>query len=191
MPIVARTVSRLTGRLPLRHIDPDRAIALGAAVASGIKARDAKLDEVILTDVCPYTLGIDVAKRDAAGVAHEGYLLPVINRNSTVPISREEEIWPLTDDQTKLRYDVYQGENPIAAKNVKLGAMVVDLPKNATRQERGTLVRFTYDVNGILQVEVTTAARLAEFIFDQGQATVDRPADVRAWLESITYKPQY
>lgn len=155
MPLVARAVTRLTGRLPLRHVDPDRAIALGAAIAAGMKARDAKLDEVILTDVCPYTLGTDIAKRDSAGVAHHGFLLPIINRNSTVPVSREEGIWPLTDEQTRLTFNIYQGEHPVAENNVKLGQLTVDLPRGGTREERGTRVRFTYDVNGILQVEVT------------------------------------
>lgn len=155
MPLVARTVSRLLGRLPLRHIDPDRTIALGAAVASGMKARNAKLDEVILTDVCPYTLGTDVTKWDSAGRRHDGYLLPIITRNSVVPVSREEELWPVAEDQTEMHYNIYQGENPIAEKNVKLGELCVALPPDAKGAERGTLVRFTYDVNGILQVEVT------------------------------------
>ncbi|MBP6751031.1 MAG: molecular chaperone HscC, partial [Xanthomonadaceae bacterium] len=60
MPLISRLVSRMFGRLPLRHINPDHAIALGATVAAGLKTRDAKLEEIILTDVCPYTLGTEV-----------------------------------------------------------------------------------------------------------------------------------
>ena len=186
MPLVARTVSRLVGRLPLRHVDPDCAIALGTAVASGMKARHAKLEEVILTDVCPHTLGIDVAKRDSSGVAHEGFLLPVIDRNSTVPVSREHEIWPIADEQTKLEFNIYQGEHPVAAKNVKLGELTVDLPLGATRQERGTIVRFTYDVNGILQVEVTikkTGLR-HELVLQQNPGSLTRE-EVARRLEAL------
>ena len=158
MPLVARTVSRLLGRLPLRHVNPDQAIALGAAIASGMKARNAKLEEVILTDVCPYTLGTDVVKRDSSGGFHVGYLLPIIQRNSAVPVSRENEIWPVTDDQTQLEINIFQGENPVAAKNVKLGSLMVPLPPGNDRTERGVIVRFTYDINGILQVDVTVKA---------------------------------
>jgi molecular chaperone HscC len=158
MPLVARTVSRLLGRLPLRHVNPDQAIALGAVVASGMKARNAKLEEVILTDVCPYTLGTDVVKRDSSGGFHVGYLLPIIQRNSAVPVSRENEIWPVTDDQTHLEFNIFQGENPVAAKNVKLGSLMVPLPPGKDRTERGAIVRFTYDINGILQVDVTMKA---------------------------------
>ena len=138
MPLVSRTVSRLLGRLPLRHVNPDRAIALGAVVASGMKSRNAKLDEVILTDVCPYTLGTDVVRWDSAGNRHDGFLLPIINRNSTVPISREEELWPVHDEQTEMVYEIYQGENPIADKNVKLGELRVPLPREAKGHERST-----------------------------------------------------
>ncbi|MCX8253326.1 MAG: Hsp70 family protein [Beijerinckiaceae bacterium] len=194
MPLVSRAVSRLTGRLPLRHIDPDRAIALGAAVAAGMKARDAKLEEIILTDVCPYTLGTDVAKRDQNGTAHLGFLLPIINRNSTVPISREETIWPLTDDQTQLAFNIYQGEHPIADKNVKLGELTVDLARPGPRQERGATIRFTYDVNGILQVEVTVAktGKRHELILEQrpGVLTKAEIAERLAALASLKVHPR-
>lgn len=186
MPLVSRTVSRLLGRLPLRHVNPDRAIALGAVVASGMKSRNAKLDEVILTDVCPYTLGTDVVRWDSSGNRHDGFLLPIINRNSTVPISREEELWPVHDDQTEMVYEIYQGENPIADKNVKLGELRVPLPHDAKGHERSTIVRFTYDVNGILQVEVTVkkTGERHELILEQNPGVLSKE-DIQTRLAAL------
>lgn len=186
MPLVARTISRLLGRLPLRHVNPDRAIALGAVVASGMKARNAKLDELILTDVCPYTLGTDVVKWDSSGQMHDGFLLPIINRNSTVPVSREKELWPVNDEQTHLVYNIYQGESPVADRNVKLGELRVALPPAAKGVDRGTIVRFTYDVNGILQVEVIVkkTGERHELILEQNPGVLSK-AEIQDRLAAL------
>lgn len=174
MSLVARTVSRMFGRLPLRHVNPDQAIALGAAVASGLKKRDVRLEEVILTDVCPYTLGTEVSKPDHNGNPQRGFFHPIIQRNSTVPISREDVFWPITETQNLIRIEVYQGENPLVAKNIKLGEVSAPIP---SRGDRSVRVRFTYDVNGILQVEVTVEGTGAkhELILEQN------PGVLSAW----------
>jgi molecular chaperone HscC len=158
MPLVARLVSRMFGRLPLRHVNPDQAIALGACVAAGLKSRDAKLEEIILTDVCPYTLGTQIARRDHNGQVHTGYFHPIILRNSTVPVSREDQFYPMNEQQQKLVIDIYQGENPLVVNNIKLGEISMDLDKRRGSDGNGVTVRFTYDINGLLQVEVTEHA---------------------------------
>lgn len=169
MPLVARLVSRMFGRLPLRHINPDQAIALGASVAAGLKSRNAKLDEIILTDVCPYTLGTQVGHRDPNGQIHNGYFHPIILRNSTVPISREDVFYPMHEQQHQLTIDIFQGENPLVANNIKLGEITLDLDKRRRHNENGVTVRFTYDINGLLQVEVTEHAtqRRHELLLEQ------------------------
>jgi molecular chaperone HscC len=188
MPLVARMVTRLTGKLPLRHVDPDQAIALGAVIASGLKARDIALEEVILTDVCPYTLGTDVVRRDSQGQVHTGYLLPIIQRNSSVPISREEEIWPIAEDQTAIHFGIFQGENPIADKNVKLGELRVAIPPGKKREDRGVLLRYTYDVNGILQVTATVKAtgEKHEMVLEQRPGALSAEA-IRERLAAIAH----
>jgi len=183
MPLVARLVSRMFGRLPLRHVNPDQAIALGASVAAGLKSRDAKLDEVILTDVCPYTLGTQIARRDPNGQIHNGYFHPIILRNSTVPISREDLFYPMNDQQHQLTIDIYQGENPLVANNIKLGEITLDLDKRRRSDENGVTVRFTYDINGLLQVEVTEHAtqRRHELLLEQNPGLL-LPEEIRARL---------
>jgi len=186
MPLVARLVSRMFGRLPLRHVNPDQAIALGASVAAGMKSRDAKLEEIILTDVCPYTLGTQIGRRDHNGQIHNGYFHPIILRNSTVPVSREDQFYPMHEQQQKLTIDIYQGENPLVANNIKLGEISMDLDKRRGNDENGVTVRFTYDINGLLQVEVTEHAtqRRHELLLEQNPGLMT-PEEIRARLAAL------
>jgi len=194
MPLVARTVSRMFGRLPLRHVNPDQAIALGACVAAGLKARDQRLDEVILTDVCPYTLGTEVARRDEQGRPQTGFFAPIIHRNSTVPVSREETFWPISERQQQLSLAVYQGENPLVEKNIKLGELLVALDPALSVEQNAVTMRFTYDINGVLQVEARMHAsdRRYELLLEQNPGVLD-PQQIRerlAALESIKTHPR-
>ncbi len=186
MPLVARLVSRMFGRLPLRHVNPDQAIALGASVAAGLKSRNAKLDEIILTDVCPYTLGTQIGRRDPNGQVHDGYFHPIILRNSTVPISREDVFYPMHEQQQQLTIDIFQGENPLVANNIKLGEITLDLDKRRSHNENGVTVRFTYDINGLLQVEVTEHAtqRRHELLLEQNPGLLT-PEEIRTRLAAL------
>jgi molecular chaperone HscC len=186
MPLVARLVSRMFGRLPLRHVNPDQAIGLGACVASGLKSRNAKLEEIILTDVCPFTLGTQIARRDDNGQIHNGFFHPIILRNSTVPVSREDQFYPVHEKQEKLTIDIYQGENPLVANNIKLGEISMALDKRRGTDDNGVTVRFTYDINGLLQVEVTEHAtkRRHELLLEQNPGLLS-PEEIRARLAAL------
>lgn len=157
MPMVARMVTRMFGRLPLRHLHPDQAIALGCCVMAGIKARDQAFREIVVTDVCPYTLGVEVSEDVGHGRQIEGIYSPIIERNSVVPVSRVERYWPATDSQRLVRLRIYQGESPGVVNNVHLGDLEVAL-KPGPRSDNPIDVRFTYDVNGLLEVEATLVA---------------------------------
>lgn len=174
MPMVVQMVTRMLGRLPLRHVNPDHAIALGAACAAGLRARHQKLKEVVLTDVCPYTLGTEVGRELGNGKIDSGYFHPIITRNQPVPISREDVFYPLTDQQTVLALGVYQGESPYVCNNIKLGELEIPLGKVVAGQTRGARVRFTYDVSGILQVEAwdLLTDKRYELVLQQGDNTM-------------------
>ncbi|MBB4129924.1 molecular chaperone HscC [Xanthomonas sp. 3075] len=176
MPMISRLATRMLGRLPLRHVNPDYAIALGAVVAAGLKSRDETLREVVLTDVCPYTLGTQVARHGADGQLRGGYFHPIIPRNSVVPVSREDRFHPMHEEQSQLMIDVYQGENPMVDKNIKLGELRVALDPKRPRHEQSVLTRFTYDVDGLLQVEVIEDAtgKRHELILEQNPGLLDR-----------------
>jgi molecular chaperone HscC len=174
MPMVVQMVTRMMGRLPLRHVNPDHAIALGAACAAGLRARHQKLKEVVLTDVCPYTLGTEVGRELHNGKIDSGYFHPIITRNQPVPISREDVFYPVTDQQTMLALGVYQGESPYVRNNIKLGELSVPMGKVVAGQTRGARVRFTYDVSGILQVEAwdLITGKRYELVLQQGETAM-------------------
>ncbi|MFM0055853.1 molecular chaperone HscC [Paraburkholderia phytofirmans] len=154
MPMVRKLVSKMFGRLPAGHLNPDEVVALGAAVQAGLVGRDAGLDEMVLTDVAPYSLGIDTAMQVGPAQFVPGHFLPIIERNTIVPVSRMQRIFTVRDRQQMLSIKVFQGEARLTTDNVALGEFTLDVPLKAAG-EAGADVRFTYDINGVLEVEAT------------------------------------
>ncbi len=153
MPIVRRAVTKMFGRFPAAHVNPDEAVALGAAVQAGLKARDSALKEVVLTDVCPYTLGVDTGERLPNGAVRSGIFAPIIERNTVIPASREQAFSALDALQNLVEFKVYQGESPNCRDNIELGKIQIPVPKGRAN-EVSILCRFTYDINGLLEVDV-------------------------------------
>lgn len=149
MPAVQQMVATLFGRLPYRHLDPDTLVALGAATQAACKARDGAVEELILTDVCPYTLGIETMR----GKGIEGAFSPIIERNTIIPTSRVERYYTTHPRQEKIRIAVYQGERPWVRDNILIDAFDVTLMPTEHMQQLD--VRFSYDINGLLEVDVT------------------------------------
>lgn len=154
MPLVRSAVTKMFGRLPYSNINPDEAVALGAAVQAALKERNQALNEIILTDVCPYSLGISVVKCISADKLEEGYFSPIIERNTPIPVSRIERFFTVTDNQKQIQVEIYQGESRRVDGNIKLGELNVKVQPGPVG-EQSIDVRFTYDINGILEVEVT------------------------------------
>jgi molecular chaperone HscC len=154
MPIVRKAVTRMFGRFPNATVHPDHAVALGAAVQAGLKARDADLEEIRLTDVCPFTLGIDIGERDARGNVRVGIFSPIIDRNTVIPASRMQVYSTMSDNQKVIEVGIYQGEARDVASNVKLGALKVPVPPKPAGMV-SIECRFTYDTSGLLEVDVT------------------------------------
>ncbi len=157
MPMISRMVTRMFGRLPLRHLNPDEVVARGTCVMTGMKNRDEAFREIVMTDVCPYTLGIEVSRTDERKRVHNGLFSPIIERNTVIPASREKRYVPTTDYQKQLLLRIYQGEAPRVSNNVYLGQLSVPLPPKRA-EETPVDVRFTYDVNGLLEVEAIAVA---------------------------------
>ncbi|WP_166219855.1 molecular chaperone HscC [Pseudomonas atagonensis] len=149
MQAVQQMVATLFGRLPYRHLDPDTIVALGAATQAACKARDGAVEELILTDVCPYTLGIET--RHGKGI--EGAFSPIIERNTIIPTSRVERYYTTHPQQKAIRIGVYQGERPWVRDNILIDAFDVTL--TPTEHVQTLDVRFSYDINGLLEVDVT------------------------------------
>jgi molecular chaperone HscC len=152
MPLVRRAVARMFGRFPNASINPDEAVALGAAVQAGLKARDAALAEVVLTDVCPYSLGVDTSRPLPGGGFEDGIFSPIIERNTAVPVSRVSRYATLQANQPKVVFGIYQGEARMVADNVRIGQIEVAMPRGPAGQPVDC--RFTYDINGLLEVDI-------------------------------------
>jgi molecular chaperone HscC len=155
MPIVRKLVTRMFGRFPATTLNPDEVVALGVAVQAGLKMDDSALDEIVMTDVCPYTLGIATSHRLNGSDLVGGFYLPIIERNTIVPASRSQDVVTTFDNQTKLKIDVYQGEARMVKDNIPLGTFSVPIPPGQPAGKAGANIRFTYDVNGLLEVEAT------------------------------------
>lgn len=157
MPLIKSVVSKMFGRMPYTHIHPDQTVALGTAIQVALKERDKTLEEVILTDVCPYTLGTHVVEDLGNGKTESGYFFPIIERNTPIPVSRVEQLYTVQDNQKVLNVEVYQGESRKVANNIKLGELSIQVPP-APAGTQAINVRYTYDINGILEVEVVSKA---------------------------------
>ncbi|QMW23748.1 Hsp70 family protein [Sandaracinobacteroides saxicola] len=154
MPVVRRAVAKMFGRFPNSSVNPDEAVALGAAVQAGLKARDAALREVVLTDVAPFSLGIEISERRPDGSEEAGLFSPIIERNTVIPASRVQGYQTTHPQQRHVDLKVYQGEARRVIDNVELGSMRIPVPPSRD----GGLVpfecRFSYDINGLLEVDV-------------------------------------
>lgn len=152
MPAVRGYVSRALGMDPASGSPPDTAVALGAGVCAGMKARAADLRELVLTDVCPFTLGIDIHN---FADPSQPLMSPIIERNSILPSSKVQNYCTVRDNQTALEINVYQGEHRYTRDNTLLGSINLRVPA-APKGEQKIDVRFTYDINGILEVDVAS-----------------------------------
>jgi molecular chaperone HscC len=152
MPLVRKLAAGLFGRFPSISLDPDQVVAHGAAIQAALKARSAALEEVVLTDVCPYTLGIETSNQYGSHI-ESGHYLPLIERNSSVPVSRVKSVFTLYDDQTRVLLKIYQGESRLVKDNIELGQLEIAVPKRKAG-EVSLDVRFTYDNNGLLEAQV-------------------------------------
>jgi len=156
MPLVVRRVTEMLGKDPRRRLNPDEVVALGAAVQAGLVGKAEAVEELVVTDVAPFTLGIAISK-ELGGDLRDGYFDPVIDRNTTIPVSRVKRYSTVHPNQTILMVRVYQGESRRVDDNLFLGEFEVrGIPAGPANQPVD--VRFTYDLNGVLEVEATIVA---------------------------------
>jgi molecular chaperone DnaK len=141
MPAVLEKVKGLFGREPNRNVNPDEAVALGAAIQAGILVGD--VSDIVLLDVTPLTLGLETLG---------SVLTELIPRNTTIPTRKNETFTTAADGQTSVDIHVLQGERPMAADNKSIGRFMLDGVLPAPRGIPQIAVMFDIDANGILSV---------------------------------------
>lgn len=192
MPVIKNFVGKMMRRLPEVGLNPDHVVALGAAVQAGLVGKNAALGDVVMTDVSAFSLGIDVAKGQGASLK-AGYFLPIIERNSVVPISREEVVNTIEKGQTQLQMSIYQGESPRVENNICQGELTIGVPRNMKEHENVS-VRFSYDVSGLLEVDVIVLStqKSANLLITElaGTLTDAEIADQRKRLAKLESHPR-
>jgi molecular chaperone DnaK len=147
VPLIQKKVKEIFGREPNKSVNPDEAVAIGAAIQGGILQGEVK--DVLLLDVTPLSLGIETL----GGIATK-----IIPRNTTIPTSKSQIFSTATDNQTSVEIHVVQGEREMAADNKSLGKFILDGIPPAPRGIPQIEVTFDIDANGILNVKAVDKA---------------------------------
>ncbi len=151
MPVVSLYLQTQLKRKPGMVASPDEVVAMGVGIYAGIKERKQDIKDLVLTDICPFTLGTNVVNY----VDDDNPIMSaVIERNSVLPCSKTDWYTNACDNQTKIVVGIYQGEAFYCNDNLRLGAIEMDI-KPVKKGQTRLRVCFTYDINGILEVEVT------------------------------------
>lgn len=184
IPAVRKLVTKLFGRFPSTSIQPDEAIVRGACVQAGLKAKDQTLKEVVLTDVCPFSLGI--------AVGENGQFDPIIERNTIIPASKVNSYQTMRVGQRQIDVKIYQGEHRLCQENIALGVLEVHLPPSP--ETLSIDVRFSYNPNGILDVDVhvpATGENLQKVVINhQSVMTPDQIEFARKELANLKIHPR-
>jgi molecular chaperone DnaK len=181
MPLVGKLVKDIFAREPNRSVNPDEVVALGAAIQGGILAGDENLNEVLLLDVTPLSLGIETLG---------GVFTKLIERNTTIPTTKKETFSTAADQQTSVEIKVYQGEREMARDNRLLGSFLLEGMPPAPRGVPQIEVSFDIDANGILNVSakdlgtskeknirITSSSGLSEAEVDKMRADAEAHAE--------------
>ena len=142
MPAVVELIEKFTHKKPYKNINPDEAVAVGAAIQAGIVSGDIK--DILLLDVIPLTLGIETLG---------GVSTPLIERNTTIPTKKSQIFSTAANNQTSVEIHVLQGERGVASGNKTLGRFILDGIPPAPRGIPQIEVKFDIDVDGILHVD--------------------------------------
>lgn len=170
-------------------ISPDTAVALGVGIASGIKSRNEDIKDMVLTDICPFSLGTGVTNRENA---YEPYFCPIIERNTTLPASIVKRFYSSHDNQRVLSVGIAQGEKMYFNQNLFLDEIEINITP-APEGERSIDVRFSYDINGILQVDVTnneTGKTISKTIVNDNRLSESEVKSKLAELEKLKIHPR-
>lgn len=150
MPVVRQYIQSIAETRVAVDDQPDESIALGVGLAAAIKERAGEIRDMVLSDICPFSLGMEL---------YDGTFSPIIERNDTLPCSRSRLYSTARDFQDTMEFRIYQGESIMVRDNLLLGTLRLDgLPK-LLAGEVSAVATFLYDINGILDIHVDTQGK--------------------------------
>lgn len=184
MPMIIDKVNAIFNKQAMGFLNPDHVVAMGAAIQAGLIDGNKAIEDTVVVDVAPFTLGIEISK-EVGNQFKPGYFLPIINRNTVIPTSRSHTVCTIAPNQYTVRVNVFQGESRRVEDNFLLGMFDVSrIPRGPAGQE--IEVRFTYDSNGVLEVEakvLATAATVQLVIAGKHSSMTDR--EIKAAVEAM------
>ncbi len=187
LSLVRDFLIRLFRKFPDTKLNPDETVALGAAVQAAMKERREEVREVILTDVCSFTLGTDVVVEYEEGRYENGRFCPIIERNTVIPASHTERLYTVRDNQEKVCVKILQGESRFSKNNLYLGELMVEIPR-APRGQESIDVTYTYDINSLLEVEVTVnSTGEKQKMIIKGQENQMTDEEITRRMEELAY----
>ncbi len=182
LKVVKQFLTELLGKEPIVLGDTDKVVAMGAGTYAGIRMREEGIKNIIMTDVCPFTLGVETFYSQEE---KRGHMSPLIERNTTLPSKIIQRLYTLHDFQKQLCVKIYQGEEYYAEENLFLGEVSIQVPQKPAGQE-WIDVEFIYDINGILQVEVTNSRGESRHIMLANQELTEKELErYRMEMETI------
>ena len=144
MPTVAKYIKSMCSVEVAADSNPDESIAIGVGMAAAIKMRTGEVKDVILSDICPFSLGV--------GILGDRFS-PIIERNEALPTSRTQYYTTVKNYQSSVNFDIYQGESMVASENLRLGSFTMANIPPAPMGVPVLEVTFLYDINGILDIK--------------------------------------
>lgn len=187
LSIVKDFLIRLFRKFPDTQMNPDETVALGAAIQGAMKERNETVKEVILTDVCSFTLGTEVVVEYEEGKFEDGRFCPIIERNTVIPASHTERLYTVKDNQSRVRVRVLQGESRFARNNLYLGELNIEVPR-APKGEEAIDVTYTYDINSLLEVEVKVVSTgKTQKMIIKGQDNTMTDDEIARRMEELQY----
>lgn len=183
IPYVKEFIEKTIGKEANFIVDPDLSVVRGASIQAGILSRELSAEsDIVITDVCPYTLGTSVLGF-IAGIPIPDVYDVIIPRNTTIPVTKEKEYGTVNDDQEAVEIKVYQGDYSKASKNNFLGKFMLEgIPKGPAFSQK-IKISFSYDVNGILQVEgkIISTGKNASITVETAGVEMPEEIDVSEW----------
>lgn len=185
IPYIERYVEKLLGKKPEKLLDPDLAVAMGAAVQAAILGGEIGSEEgIMITDVAPYALGVRVLV-DMFGMSFDNYMDILIPRNTTIPVTKTRRYSTSVDYQKFADVEVYQGEQEIATENLLLGEFQIgEFPRAKAGKEKID-VKFSYDLNGLLEVTavIVSTGQEASVTIDTTKLEEEEELDISKWSD--------
>ncbi len=150
MPVVRQYIQSIAETRVAVDDQPDESIALGVGLAAAIKERAGEIRDMVLSDICPFSLGMEL---------YDGTFSPIIERNDTLPCSRSRLYSTARDFQDTMEFRIYQGESIMVRDNLLLGTLRLDCLPKLPAGEVSAVATFLYDINGILDIHVDTQGK--------------------------------